>query len=47
MVDIDIHAGQDEMTREQLLENLAGHRDKAITPLWLNRLRARADLRMV
>jgi hypothetical protein len=47
VIDIDIYAGQDEQAREGLLENLATSRDRCITPLWINWLRERADLRVV
>jgi DNA-binding Lrp family transcriptional regulator len=46
IVDVDIHAGKDEIARERLLENLAGYNGSAVTPLWINWLRARADLRV-
>ena len=44
VIDIDIFSGQDELAREQLLENLETFRRPAVTPLWLNWLRERADL---
>ncbi|MGC8780807.1 MAG: hypothetical protein ACP5UQ_08090 [Anaerolineae bacterium] len=47
VIDIDIYAGQDEQAREGLLENLAKVADQCITPLWVNWLRERADLRVV
>lgn len=47
VIDIDIHAGQDEIAREGLLEHLMDSHDQCITPLWINWLRARADLRVV
>jgi DNA-binding Lrp family transcriptional regulator len=47
VVDIDIFSGQDELARERLLENLAGFQKTALTPLWINWLRERADLRVV
>ena len=47
VIDIDIHAGQDEIAREGLLEHLSDSRDQCITPLWVNWLRERADLRVV
>ena len=47
VIDIDIHAGQDEIAREGLLENLSNSHDQCITPLWVNWLRERADLRVV
>jgi DNA-binding Lrp family transcriptional regulator len=47
VIDIDIHAGQDEIAREGLLEHLSNSHDQCITPLWVNWLRERADLRVV
>lgn len=47
VIDIDIYAGQDELAREGLLENLARTNDRCITPLWVNWMRERADLRVV
>jgi hypothetical protein len=47
VIDIDIHAGQDEVAREKLLENLTRFKEACITPLWVNWLRERADLRVV
>jgi len=47
VIDIDIHAGQDEDAREKLLENLTRFKEACITPLWVNWLRERADLRVV
>jgi DNA-binding Lrp family transcriptional regulator len=47
VIDIDIFSGQDELAREGLLENLARSNDRCITPLWVNWLRERADLRVV
>ncbi len=47
VIDIDVYAGQDEMAREGLLENLSRPHDRCITPLWINWLRERADLRVV
>ncbi len=47
VIDIDIFSGQDELAREQVLENLDTFRNPAVTPLWLNWLRERADLRVV
>jgi len=47
VIDIDIFSGQDELAREQVLENLETFRKPAVTPLWLNWLRERADLRVV
>lgn len=47
VIDIDILSGQDENARERLLANLAEFCDDAITLLWVNWLRERADLRVV
>ena len=47
VIDIDIYAGQDEIAREGLLENLSKSSEDCITPLWINWLRERADLRVV
>jgi hypothetical protein len=47
VVDIDIHANKDETAREEMLERLRHYRGSAITPLWVNSLRMRADLRLV
>ena len=47
VIDIDIFSGQDELAREQLLENLETFRNPAVTPLWLNWLHERADFRVV
>ncbi len=47
VIDIDVFAGQDELARESLLEHLRGFREPYITPLWVNWLRERADLRVV
>ncbi len=47
VVDIDIHANQDETAREQVLEKLRTYAGSAVTPLWVNWLRLRADLRLV
>jgi hypothetical protein len=48
VIDIDIASGQDELAREQLLENIRQcTKLEYITPLWVNTLRERADLRVV
>jgi DNA-binding Lrp family transcriptional regulator len=47
VIDIDIYAVQDEQAREGLLENLTAADDQCVTPLWINWLRERADLRVV
>jgi hypothetical protein len=44
-VDADIISGQDEIAREQLLNNLREYKSHAVAPLWVNWLRQRADLR--
>ncbi|MEZ4677735.1 MAG: hypothetical protein R2932_26315 [Caldilineaceae bacterium] len=47
MVDADIVSGKDEIAREQLLSNLQRYQSPAVSPLWVNWLRHRADLRFV
>ncbi|MCB0099883.1 MAG: hypothetical protein KDE46_29325, partial [Caldilineaceae bacterium] len=47
MVDADIVSGKDEIAREQLLSNLQRYNSPAVSPLWVNWLRHRADLRFV
>lgn len=47
IVDIDISSGQDELAREELLENLDQFHEPCLTVLWINWLRERADLRVV
>lgn len=46
-VDCDIVSGKDEIAREQLLDNVRRYRTSGVTPLWVNWLRHRADLRFV
>jgi hypothetical protein len=46
-VDCDIVSGKDELAREQLLDNVRRYRTAGVTPLWVNWLRHRADLRFV
>lgn len=46
-VDCDIMSGKDEIAREQLLDSLRRYRTAGVTPLWVNWLRHRADLRFV
>jgi hypothetical protein len=46
-VDCDIMSGKDELAREQLLDNVRRYRTAGVTPLWVNGLRHRADLRFV
>ncbi len=45
MVDIDIHANQDETAREQILDKVQAYKGDAVVPLWITWLRMRADLR--
>lgn len=47
IIDIDIFSGQDELAREDLLENLRQFHEPCLTVLWVNWLRERADLRVV
>ena len=47
IIDIDIRSGQDELAREGLLQNLTECTQQHVTPLWINWLRERADLRVV
>jgi DNA-binding Lrp family transcriptional regulator len=47
VVDIDIHANQDESAREQVLEHVRNYKGSTVAPLWINWLRMRADLRLV
>ncbi len=47
IIDIDISSGHDEFAREQLLDNLRRCTKHYISPLWVNVLRERADLRVV
>lgn len=46
-VDCDILSGKDELAGEQLLEHVGRYRTNGVTPLWVNWLRHRADLRFV
>ncbi len=46
-LDCDIVSGKDELAREQLLDNVRRYRSTGVTPLWVNWLRHRADLRFV
>lgn len=46
-IDADITSGKDEIAREQLLKNLRRYRSAGVSPLWVNWLRQRADLRFV
>jgi hypothetical protein len=47
IIDIDIRSGEDEKAREELLQNLETYHEPWVTPLWVNMLRERADLRLV
>jgi hypothetical protein len=47
VIDIDIQSGHDELARERLLENLQQCPHHFISPLWVNLMRERADLRVV
>jgi hypothetical protein len=46
-VDADIVSGKDEIASEELLDNLRRHSGNSVSPLWVNWLRQRADLRFV
>lgn len=46
-IDADIISSKDEIAREALLKNLRVHGDNGVSPLWVNWLRQRADLRFV
>jgi len=46
-VDADIISGKDELAGEALMSNLAAYHSSGVAPLWVNWLRARADLRFV
>ena len=47
VIDIEIQSGHDELARERLLENLQQCPHNLISPLWVNLMRERADLRVV
>ena len=47
IIDIDIQSSHDELARERLLENLQQCPQHFISPLWVNLMRERADLRVV
>ena len=47
IIDVNIRSGQDEAAREDVLARLRNHNDPAISPLWVNWLRERADLRII
>lgn len=44
-IDADITSGKDEIAREQLLGNLRRYQSNGVSPLWVNWMRQRADLR--
>lgn len=46
-IDADITSGKDEIAREQLLNKLRRYRSEGVSPLWVNWMRQRADLRFV
>ncbi|MFN2202283.1 MAG: hypothetical protein ACK2UO_13820, partial [Caldilineaceae bacterium] len=46
-VDADIMSGKDELAREELLRNVRRYKSAGVSPLWVNWLRQRADLRFV
>lgn len=46
-VDADIESGMDELAREELLDKLRRYKSDGVSPLWVNWLRQRADLRFV
>jgi hypothetical protein len=47
IIDADIRSGQDELAREEVLARLHAYDGVCVTPLWVNWLRSRADLRVV
>ena len=47
IIDADIRSGQDELAREEVLARLHAYKGPCVTPLWVNWLRSRADLRVV
>lgn len=47
IIDANIRSGQDELAREDMLARLRRHTHPCVTPLWVNWLRPRADLRLV
>lgn len=47
IIDANIRSGQDEIAREDVLERLQNYKGPCVTPLWVNWLRSRADLRIV
>ncbi len=47
IIDADIRSGEDELAREEVLARLHAYKGPCVTPLWVNWLRARADLRVI
>ena len=47
VIDANIRSGQDELAREDVLARLRNYDQPCVTPLWVNWLRNRADLRIV
>jgi hypothetical protein len=47
VIHVDIAAGEDELARERLVENLQAHKNPCLTVLWVNWIRERADLHVV
>jgi DNA-binding Lrp family transcriptional regulator len=47
VIHVDIAAGEDELARERLLENLEAYSNPCLTVLWVNWIRERADLHVV
>ncbi|MCO6450635.1 MAG: hypothetical protein J5I90_07575 [Caldilineales bacterium] len=47
IIDANIRSGQDELAREEVLARLESYREPCVTPLWVNWLRGRADLRVI
>ena len=46
-IDADIISGKDEVASEELIDNVRRYQSKSVSPLWVNWLRQRADLRFV
>ncbi len=47
IIDADIYSGRDELAREDVLSRLQDFEGDCITPMWVNWLRTRSDLRVV
>lgn len=47
IIDANILSGHDELAREDLLARLRDYEGPCVTPLWVNWLRERADLRII